>query len=100
MIEKEKITEAIFEAIDDFNDQFTPKTLLEKSNTAVVFGQNGVLDSIGLVNFVVTVEDKIADSFGKTITLADEKAMSQKNSPFKTIESLSDYIFGLLKGDL
>ena len=33
---------------------------------------------------------------GVTITLADEKAMSQKQSPFRNVKSLANYIGELL----
>jgi hypothetical protein len=42
------------------------------------------------------IEEKIFDNFGTTITLADEKAMSQHNSPFRSIKTLADYINKLL----
>jgi hypothetical protein len=49
------------------------------------------------VNLIVLVEEKTADTFGKSVTIADEKAMSQKNSPFRTVQNLADYLFSLLK---
>jgi len=54
------------------------------------------LDSLGLVNMIVLVEEKTQDKFGKSVTIADERAMSQKNSPFRTVRSLSEYLFTLL----
>ena len=38
----------------------------------------------------------ILDEFEKKITIADERAMSEKNSPFRTITTLSDYIEKLI----
>jgi len=57
-----------------------------------LFGQGGKLDSLGLVNLIVAVEAMVEDELDVTITLADEKAMSMKNSPFRTIQTLADYI--------
>ena len=42
-------------------------------------------------------EQKIEEELDIRLTLADEKAMSQKNSPFRTVASLSDYILLLMK---
>ena len=45
---------------------------------------------------VVAVEQNIEDEFDVTITLADERAMSQQTSPFRTVGTLTDYIEMLL----
>jgi|TARA_B110000914_G_C15197986_1_gene324840 D-alanine--poly(phosphoribitol) ligase subunit 2 len=60
-------------------------------NTAI-FGNKGALDSLGLVTLLVNIEQKIESHYNTSITIADEKAMSLSNSPFKTIGSLIDYI--------
>jgi D-alanine--poly(phosphoribitol) ligase subunit 2 len=67
---------------------------LEEQTT--LFGQNGLLDSLGLVSLVVNVEQAIEDEYGTSISLTDEKAMSQKNSPYRTIGSLAYYIQSVL----
>jgi acyl carrier protein len=56
-----------------------------------LFGSHGVFDSMGLVTLIVAVEESISEKFGVEVTLADERAMSQKRSPFLTISSLSAY---------
>ena len=61
-----------------------------------LFGRKGIFDSLGLVSLIVGVEEAIADAFGTTVSLADERAMSQTNSPFRTIRSLAEYAAGLL----
>ena len=57
-----------------------------------LFGGKGVLDSLGLVSFLISLEQKIEDNTGISLTIADEKAMSLKNSPFKTIGTLHNYL--------
>ena len=92
----DKILQSIYYAVDDINLQVGPEMQLEKKTSTILFGQSSKLDSFGLVTLIVAIEQKIEDDFGKTITLADEKAFSQKNSPFRSIESLADYIASLL----
>ena len=70
---------------------------MEKSLTTVLYGEKGKLDSLGLVNLIVAVEQKIQDEFGLTITLATERAMSQENSPFRSVQSLLNYTTLLLE---
>ena len=65
---------------------------LKKSLDTQLYGDKSEIDSLSLVNVVVLTEQKIEDEFNITINLADEKAMSQKNSPFRTIETFVEYI--------
>jgi acyl carrier protein len=62
-----------------------------------LFGRNGVFDSLGLVSLIVGVEEVLSDQFGASVSLADERAMSQANSPFRTIRSLAEYAAGQLE---
>jgi acyl carrier protein len=62
----------------------TPETRL--------IGREAVLDSMGLVNLIVEVEQRLEEEYDLAVVLADERAMSQKNSPFRTVQSLADYI--------
>jgi D-alanine--poly(phosphoribitol) ligase subunit 2 len=87
----ETILNTVFKALDELNEQLT------KSTKTVLFGNNGQLDSLGLVNLLVIIEQNIEDEFDVNITIADERAMSQKHSPFRTIGTLVDYIDMLLK---
>ena len=66
----------------------------------MIYGDNSPLDSLALVSLIVAVEQNIEDKFDISITLADERAMSLENSPFRTVGSLADYIEALLKEKL
>jgi acyl carrier protein len=95
MVESEKIIQVIFDTVDELNEQYTEEQRLAKST--VLFGEGGKLDSIGVVTLIVATEQKLEEIFGISLTLADEKAMSQERSPFRTIGSLADYIEMLIE---
>ena len=65
-------------------------------DNAAIFGEQGALDSLGLVNFVADLEFRLADTFGREIVLASERAMSRSRSPFRDVDSLTAYIVELL----
>lgn len=88
---------AVYAAIDEFNIAQPPDRQLEKNPSEVLSGANGKLDSLGLVRFLITVEDRLTSHFAKPVTLANEKAFSLRNSPFATVSSLSKYIGELLE---
>ena len=58
----------------------------------MLLGYGSKRDYLGLKNLIVAVEENFADKFEKTISLADERAMSQKFGLFRTVGSLADYI--------
>jgi len=94
---KERFLKIIYNAIESTNNQREKNLKLDKDPDTVLFGNKGVLDSLGLVNLLVIIEQNIEDGFDVNITIADERAMSQKRSPFRTIGTLADYIDMLLK---
>jgi hypothetical protein len=72
---------------------------LSEGEQTKLFGGDGILDSLGLVGFIVTVEEALEDEYGISVILADEKAMSRRTSPFSRISYLIDYIIELIKLD-
>jgi acyl carrier protein len=57
-----------------------------------LIGQNAVVDSIGLVNIIVDIETRLMDE-GYDVTIVSEHAISDCKSPFKDVESMTEFIF-------
>jgi acyl carrier protein len=93
----DEVMKVVLESVAELNLQLDASQQLELTPNTQLFGRGSRLDSLGLVNLIVLVEEKAADTFGKSVTIADERAMSQKSSPFRTVRTLSEYLFGLLK---
>jgi acyl carrier protein len=98
-VQTEDIAQAVFRAIDEAGIETAAGGELEKSLATPLFGQNGALDSIGLVHLIVAVEQEIGDQLGVEIVLADERAMSRRNSPFANVKTLVDYIHEIIPGE-
>lgn len=98
MSDPEKIRALILSALDEVNQQLPPASQFKPSADTVLFGLGGVLDSLGLVNLIVAVEQKIEEEFGLALTLADERAMAQRHSPFRTVATFVDYIAQQIDG--
>ena len=99
MPNKDKIIEIIYSAIDEINEDLPKKNRLLKMTDENIFGNNGKLDSLGLVNLIVAIEGAIDTELDKSIIIANEKAMSMKNSPFRTVGTLSDFIEELIENE-
>lgn len=85
----------VYEAIDELNE--TLDTPLEKSESLVIFGPDAQLNSMEIVSLIISIERLVDEKFGKSITLASEKAFSRSSSPFKTPATLAEYVDELLK---
>lgn len=88
----------IIKFLEDFLKEELEESI-ELSLDSKLFGGGGPLDSMALVNLVVDLEELIEDDYGKTITLADEKAMSRRTSPFSRVQNLIDYVQVQLNSD-
>lgn len=95
-MDKEKIKSIIIETINELKDELNTKTELIIKDETILYGENGLVDSLGLVSIISSVESEVSSRFNKEIVIADERAMSQRSSPFRTINSLTDYVFNLL----
>jgi acyl carrier protein len=94
-ITKSDLLKIMYEAVDEFNiSRDRNDWLLKSENTELIGAQS--LDSLSFVDFIVVVEGRISDKYDMAITIADDRAMSERNSPFRTIESLADYLVKLL----
>jgi acyl carrier protein len=97
-VDQTNLTAVILSAVAEFNQGLPEDQRIQETPEAVLFGRGGKLDSLGLVNLILTVEEHLQASLGVQLTLADERAMSQERSPFRSVSSLAAYI-GLLLGE-
>lgn len=88
----EQILDAIYRAVDILNAGLPPDRQVAKSPESRLFGRQSNVDSLGLVSLIIQTEREIEDACGVAVTLADERALSMQNSPFRSIEALAAFI--------
>jgi acyl carrier protein len=93
---KSEIEALVIEALVENNAEIKSPLLQAPTSDTVLFWKGGVLDSLELVKLISDLEENVFQKFGKQITLADEKAMSLRVSPFRTVNTLVEYINRLL----
>ncbi|EAH7187495.1 hypothetical protein [Campylobacter lari] len=94
---QEKIQNIIFYSLKNLADELENDDFKNPNLKTKIYGINGNLDSLALVSLVSDLEELLSEEFNKEIVLADEKMMSARNSPFKDVESLTDYIIKKLQ---
>ena len=91
-----RIQSIVLECLEVANQSREGTAKLTVSPTAPLFGAPSPLDSLGLVGLLIDIEEAF-DREGHAIVLSDERALSQKRSPFRDVPSLVDYIERLLE---
>ena len=94
----QELVDLIVDAARELAEQEAVERDGELDADTALFGEGGLLDSMGLVSLVIAVEQAIEERYDLSIGLADEKALSQKNSPYRTVRTLADYAAGEIAG--
>jgi acyl carrier protein len=89
---RERVLDIVKAAVCDLNEELGYEELRQVSEETGLHGNNAGLDSLSLVSLIVDIESQVGSEFGKSVVLADEKAMSQRNSPYRSVKSLVDFI--------
>ena len=96
-ITKEYILEMIYSIIDEHNDLNPDDLKLEKSLETSLFGSESNLDSLGLLNFLVELENIIKKNIHQDICVINELLFLEENNPYDNVDTLSEYIFKQIK---
>lgn len=94
---KEKVTAIILSALRDLGEEIKLPALANPAPDLRLFGAKSPLDSMALVSLIADLEGRLAQEFGRELVLADERAMSQLSSPFRTVDSLANHIVERLR---
>jgi acyl carrier protein len=92
MIGRKEAYEIVLAALNEVfvqNGTAAPAGLSEET---ILVGADPVLDSLGVVQLIVEVERLVEEQHAVAVTLANDKAMSAKNSPFRTVGVLADHV--------
>ena len=95
-MEREIALAIVVSCLKDAVEQFGTGVTTEINADTVIVGQGAALDSIGVVSLIVDIEQKLEADHDVSVTLASEKAMSQRSSPFRTCAVLADHILATI----
>lgn len=85
----EQVLSLVLETVKEIGEDCNNLRLIDASEDTLLFGEN--LDSMGIVFLVTDLESRISDEMDINLILADERAMSQKTSPFRSVNTLVKY---------
>ena len=90
-LNREQINAIVQHCMVQLNELREGDLKLEVRDDAPLFGSGSPLDSMALVTLTMDVEDAFADH-GVEVCLSDSRAMSRKQSPFRTVATLVQFI--------
>ena len=88
----DKIEQVILQQIKSFNETLSSPVDISKGTDTVLFGSEGVLESIDFVSLILDIEEALTETLEVEVSLMNEKALSEKNSPFRTVGTLAAYV--------
>lgn len=71
MEDYDKILQAIYEAIREVNELVDPDQKLVESPDTVLIGEDGTLDSLGLVSLATVIDENIERALAKSVNVID-----------------------------
>ena len=89
---KEEILAVIYECIDEVNRMLPANTKLTTTVETVLAGDGGILDSLSLINLLVSLEEKLKLKFSINCFLLDESLLIDPNGPYRSVSHLSEWI--------
>lgn len=94
-VDKARVTELVFAAVDEVNAQLPRAKRLDKSPDTVLTGEGARLDSLGLVNLLFNTEQQLEVALGVSVTLAEDGAAAA-GEQFRTLGSYTDFVHALI----
>jgi acyl carrier protein len=89
---RRQVLEAIYDVIDELNESRPPSERIARAEDAMLFGSVGPLDSLGLVNLIVSLEQRLTDQVGSDVTLVDEDTLARQDQVFRTVGTLAGFV--------
>ena len=91
-ITRDKIFEVVKSCLKEALDEKSKEMPADLGDETALFGSGALLDSLGLVTMVMDIENRLEDEHQTTVVLASDRAMSRRQSPFRTVGALVEYI--------
>jgi acyl carrier protein len=95
MISRSDALEIVHASLKEVFAQSGAEATAAVTEETVLVGNDAVIDSLGVVSLIVEVEQRLESAHGVSVVLANDKAMSQRNSPFRTVGVLTDHVLAM-----
>jgi acyl carrier protein len=92
----ERTITVVYRAVDEVNQTLPATRQVKQSLDSPLREPAGTLDSMGLVNLIVALEEQVEMEYGVTVNLADQRSVDESIDPLSSVERLVAYLERLL----
>ena len=90
MSSPELIQKAFYDSMDEINELLAPEKKLMKSPSTIITGESSPLDSLLLLNLIISIEEKLKQNKVSSESLVEHIATSKE--PELSVQMLTDFI--------
>ena len=90
---KKQVSAHIFQILSEVADM----NVDDIKETSQLIGQSAIIKSRELIEFLVAVEEYADEQLDVEFDWTSDSAMSEMRSIFRTVGSLTDHVYGLIK---
>jgi D-alanine--poly(phosphoribitol) ligase subunit 2 len=91
-MEHADVLQLIYASIDETNRQLPAERRLVKSPQTLLLGEGSVLDSLGLISFIVAFEEALESVRGIRFNLLEEEFLGDATGPLRDVRSLAAFV--------
>ncbi len=92
---KEEIVQLLLGVVKETNLLRGKKDQLPLTPDLQLVGVESSLDSLGLLNLIVAIENALQQEFSQSISLSDLSDLGDTNGPFRSLQSLAEHVLHL-----
>jgi acetyltransferase-like isoleucine patch superfamily enzyme len=92
-----RVVALVLRAVAELNQMLPDSSRLREDTSCPLVQPHGPLDSLGVINLLVAVEDQVEAEFGQRPNLTEIGATSADSSPLSTVGSLAKFVAERLK---
>ena len=90
-----QIEKIIFDTIDQINDDLGAN--IKKDDKSNIVGGDSPLDSLGVITFLMELENKVETTLKINLTLVNDDVLSNNDSPLRNVLSLKNHLEKVIK---
>lgn len=87
-----KVKKIINDSIDEANSLNGKEFQINKNENKILIGENGYLDSLSYLNFMLAVEQKLNEILNKNISFIEYEFKNIKDDPFHNLKNLKNFL--------
>lgn len=88
----EAVEQLVLNVLRRMNEDLPASERLPERPDTVLMGEGGLLDSLGIANFIVAIEEGVEQEFGRAVALSDQDLSTLFEEPSVTVAGFAAHV--------